>query len=260
MKGEVNDMKRNSQLLITLLIILCVTTVFAGCGGSEDNEGTKTGSNFTIKPVIIEEDEEYLTVDIRMPQLSGFPGADLINEMIFENTEAALAEVKEAAEALAGNDRGIGASLNSDYDYFNNGDIVSLWIYSDNYTGGAHGMYWLDSYTFNTSNGELYSFRDLFIDNSGGAQFVENEILNRIKDPEKGYFDTAAETIASYGGDFKFLINGDRIIVYFPLYDISPYVAGIEDFAFSLEELESFLKPEIAEAMRGQEPVEIMLL
>lgn len=77
------------------------------------------------------------------------------------------------------------ATLNSDYQYSYNNDIASLWIYMDNFTGGAHGMYWLDSYTFNIDNGEIYSFKDLFIENSSGVSLVEGRILKEVENIEK---------------------------------------------------------------------------
>lgn len=63
-----------------------------------------------------------------------------------------------------------------------------------------------------------------------------------------------------YDGNYSFLINGDELIVYFQLYEIAPYVAGMQSFSFSENELESFLKPEIANAMEGQDPVDIQFL
>ncbi len=54
--------------------------------------------------------------------------------------------------------------------------------------------------------------------------------------------------------------NGDELVVYFPLYEIAPYVAGIQSFDFSSENLAGLLKPEIIEAMNGQEEQTILFL
>ncbi|MDD4583391.1 MAG: RsiV family protein, partial [Eubacteriales bacterium] len=88
---------------------------------------------------------------------------------------------------------------------------------------------------------------------------VVNKIIKEIEGNDS-YFETAVETVNSYGGNFNFLINGDQIIVYFPLYEIAPYAAGIQGFTFTLEELAQDLKPEITNAMEGQEPKEILYL
>jgi len=247
---------KNLRLLLIILMIITGVFGISGCGSNDEGKGNPSGNDFTVETVEIQEEEEFLTINVKMPKLGGFPGADILNDEISTKMDAALAEVKDAASMLADDDRDIGAFLNSSYGYFNNGDIVSLWIYSDNYTGGAHGMYWIDSYTFNTSTGEVYSFRDLFIEDSGGVEFVENKILQAIEDPAEGYFEGAGETVKSYAGDFNYIIDGNTIIVYFPLYDISPYVAGIEEFPFDLDSLREYLKPEIINAMEGQEPAD----
>lgn len=225
-----------------------------GCG---DKANSATGG-FGIEPTYIQESAEHLDIQVQLPVLSSFPGAEELNRIIKDKADALTAEVREAGTALEELESAAAAGLHSEYQYFRSGPIVSLWINWDNYTGGAHGLYWVDSYTFNTETGERYSFPGLFAEGKGGVEYVTREILEDIRDD--GYFDTAADTINNYQGDYQFLINGDELIVYFPLYDITAYAAGIQSFDFDLEELSPYLKPEIADAMRGQESAAIPYL
>ncbi len=242
--------------ILPLVVVVLVGTSFWGCGGSQSGSGTGT---FSVESAYIQESGEHLAINAEYPVLKGFPGAESLNSEIAGKAETSAEEVRNAARDLQGR-QGFSASLNSNYQYFHNKDLASIWISWDNYTGGAHGNYWIDSYTLNTDTGKIYTFPELFQEGSGGLEYVTNRIMEDLSDPEKGYFDTAAETVTGYEGKYPFLINGDNVVVYFQLYEIMPYVAGMPSFSFTSDELKTFLKPEIFDAIQGQESVPIRFL
>ncbi len=244
-------MKLHRWLLVLMIILIGVAGLL-GCDGNQS--GSNTGT-FSVESSYIQESGEHLSINAEYPILKGFPGADQLNAEIKEKAETAAAEVRNAALDLEGRE-GFSASLNSSYQYFHNKDIASLWMSWDNYTGGAHGLYWLDSYTFNTNTGQIYTFPELFQEDSDSMEYVNEKILSEIAEGDY-YFESAADTVAGYNGNYDFLINGENLIVYFSLYDIAPYVAGMQSFSFSVDELGSTLKPEIFAAMEGQDPVSI---
>lgn len=237
---------------------MMVVIGIAGFSGCNDGASGSKADTFSVESSYIQESDEHLSINAEYPILKGFPGADQLNAEIKEKAEKAASEVRDAALELE-NREGFSAFLNSNYQYFHNKNIASLWINWDNYTGGAHGLYWMDSYTLNTDAGKLYTFPELFREGSDGLEYVTNKILEEIAEGEY-FFETAANTVIDYDGNYSFLINGDELIVYFQLYEIAPYVAGMQSFSFSENELESFLKPEIANAMEGQDPVDIQFL
>lgn len=244
--------------IVSVLLLLTMGMAFAVFGSGCDKE-SQTG-NFEIKPLSIQEENKYLQIDVRSPEIKGVPGIERLNEEISTKLDASIAEVKDAAEAIEETSEefpGLMAGLHGDFQYFHNGDLASLWTMMDNYTGGAHGLYWIDSYTFHTKTGEVYSFQDLFIEDPAGLNFVTEEILKGKSDVNRGFFDDAEATITSYNNDYHYLINGNELVVYFPLYEIAPYAAGIQTFVIPLDSISSFLKPEIAAAMKDQEPVDI---
>ncbi|HAF59609.1 MAG TPA: hypothetical protein DCK81_00475 [Clostridiales bacterium UBA9856] len=232
--------------------IMMISIVIAGCSSCSGRmPGSKAGA-FSIESSYIQESGEHLSINAEYPVLKGFPGADQLNAEIREKVEAAATEVRNAALELEGRE-GFVASLNSNYQYFHNKNLASLWMNWDNYTGGAHGLYWMDSYTFNTDTDEIYTFPGLFLEGADGAEYVTNKILEEITGGDY-YFETAADKVIGYENDYPFFINGEELIVYFQLYELAPYVAGMQSFSFSVDELESFLKPEIAIAMEGKDP------
>ncbi len=227
--------------------LLCITIAAGLCGACSSKD------KFTVEPIHIQEKTDYVNIKIKLPLIFGFSKADELNQIIAKKTEESIKEIREAGLAMQEQGSEFAAVLHSEYNYFHNDDIVSLWISWDNYTGGAHGLYWVDSYTFNTESGKIYDFPSLFSEESEGVEQVTAEMLDEIKSDV--YFSTAAETIKNYQGQYNFLINGDKLIVYFPLYEIAPYAAGIRSFEFDQKELGDLLKPEISRAMEGQNAV-----
>lgn len=239
------------KVTLCIITVIFLSTSLWGCAG---NGYGPSKNSFSIESAHINEEDEHLEINVEYPVMKGFPSAEGLNSEIKEKIDAAIKEVRDAAKELEGRE-GFSAFLNSHYQYFHNDDIVSLWINFDNYLGGAHGMYWIDSYAFNIKSGEQYRFPDLFI-SQDGVEYVTEKILQKIKNQNSTYFDTAKETVLGYDENFNFIILGDSIEVYFPLYEIAPYVAGIQNFSFSRDELQGLLKPEIYDAMSG-EPMEM---
>lgn len=98
---------------------------------------------------------DFLEIDLSIPVLSGFDSAETINKEIAESIAAARAEVEDAASMMEPFQSQLKAGLHTNCLYSKNGDLVSLWMMFDNYTGGAHGLYWIEPYTFNTATGEI---------------------------------------------------------------------------------------------------------
>ena len=48
----------------------------------------------------------------------------------------------------------------------------------------------------------------------------------------------------------KFYIQDDNIVVYFDLYDIAPYAAGIPEFIINVNKINHILKPEYKEIFK----------
>ncbi|GAB1476486.1 hypothetical protein MASR2M70_13200 [Bacillota bacterium] len=143
------------KLVSVLVIVVIGLFGLWGCGGAGENG---EGGTFYVESAYIKESGDHLSINAEYPVVKGFPGAEQINSEIKGKVDAAAQEVKDAALDLV-NREGFSATLNSGYGYFYNGDIASLWMDFDNYTGGAHGRYWLDSYTLNVRSGGATHFR-----------------------------------------------------------------------------------------------------
>jgi hypothetical protein len=247
-------MRFHARFMVLFLVLLIIFGFNACSGGTF----MQKSNSFKVKPAYIQKSEKHLSIDAQYPILKGFTKAAELNAIIEDRLSAAVSEAESAAEGLEGRE-GFSASLNSNYQFFTNDQIVSLWINYDNFLGGAHGLYWIDSYTFNFDSGQIYNFPDLFLGNEG-IDYATGIILQQIDSEKSNYFDDANETVLGYEGKYNFLINGNELVAYFPLYDIAPYVAGIQYFTFTSDELQGLLKPEIINAMEGQMRQDIMFM
>lgn len=239
----------------TILVFFTAAILLFGITGCAKAD-TNSKESFSVAHETTAESDEYLEINLDLPALSGFETAPEINKMIAKSMDAAKKEVEEAAESMKEAGGGAAkAGLGSSFQYSQSGDIVSLWIMWSNYTGGAHGLYWIEPYTFNISTNEIYQFQSLF-QKGKDLSMITDKILSEITESQDYYFPEAKETVKNYKGGYPFYINGNKITVFFSLYEIAPYAAGIRYFEFDAEELKELLKPEIYNAIKDTEPVE----
>lgn len=251
MKNALQQGVKARSAILSLMLITLVLLPLAGCA----NDRQPVSSSFAIESERTRESINYLEVNLNVPILSGFDSAEALNEEIADSIAAARAEAEDAAVQMEADQSQLKAGLTMDYLYSQNGDIISLWLMFSNYTGGAHGLYWIEPYTFNISTGERYDFSGLFREGNASASLVADKIIEAIRNNPDLYFESAELTVKNYQNGFEFYINGDQLTVFFSLYDITAYAGGIQFFDFDAEELKDLLKPEIYDSIKDATPV-----
>lgn len=101
----------------------------------------------------------------------------------------------------------------------------------------AHGMTFLGSVTANTQTGKLYTLRDLFKPGSDYVTVLSENIKRQIKErdiPTLGNFTTIKP-------DQDFYLADKSIVIYFQLYEITPYYVGFPMFPISIYDLQSII-------------------
>jgi hypothetical protein len=239
-----NFMKGIVCFLVFAVIILLSTGCF--------HQSRPVSSSFAIEGKATQKSGPYLEINLNVPVLSGFDSAQTVNDSIRKSVAAAEKDTEEVAAILAKTPSEMKAGLTSGYLYSKSGNLISLWLMMKNYSGGAHGLYWIDTYTFNTGTNEIYRFPDLFRDGYTSAALVTEKIIKKIGDNPGGYFPSAIEGVKKYDDNLPYYINGNKLVVFFPLYEIAPYAAGINFFDFDAEELKAILKPEIYDNMKAE--------
>ena len=141
---------------------------------------------------------------------------------------------------------------NVDFDIKKNSDdILSIIIKYYKYAGGAHGENENVAYNIDIKNGKFISLKDLFKEEIDYKSIINEEIRSQIEDliksneENKGVYE-----FKSISDNQKFYIQDDNLVIYFDLYEIAPYAAGIPEFMININKIDHILKPEYKEIFK----------
>ena len=214
---------------------------------------------FTVKNSVIKSNEDHLSINIATPYFQGFKSADMVNALIRSlivdsvgdarlnaklNKQEDEEWIKQGQESLIKD-----TTLDIFYDYSMSCNILSVYLHTYYYSGGAHPINWINSITINTLTGEVYSFKDLFKDSASASKLIQDKIIAKIEENPQPFFAEYKETIKDRNGEFNFYFYGNELIVYFGIYDIAPYSSGTSYFVFKANEIKEILKPEIYDSI-----------
>ena len=120
----------------------------------------------------------------------------------------------------------------------NQRNILSLSL--SNYTyhyQAAHGMTYIKSLTFRLEDGKQYTLKDLFKTNSDYINRISSIIQKQINERDIPLLETFTEI----NPDQEYYIADKSLIIYFQLYELTPYVYGFPLFPISVYELEDII-------------------
>ncbi|MBB4824333.1 hypothetical protein HNO89_001555 [Sporosarcina luteola] len=123
----------------------------------------------------------------------------------------------------------------------NEREILSLNLIVYSYTGGAHGLTIVKSLTFSTETGEKYKLKDLFKSGSNYVEVISDIIRQRTDDWDIPLLDPPFKTIRP---DQDYYLADTSIVIYFQLYEISPYAWGFPYFPIPIKDLEKVIAPD----------------
>lgn len=110
----------------------------------------------------------------------------------------------------------------------------SNYAYED---GFAHGLTLMDSLTFDIVTGKRYTLAELF---KPDADYV-NELTKIVNAQVKERNIPTFEDRVTVAKDQPFYIADKSLVLYYPLYAITPYYYGLPKFPISVYELESIV-------------------
>ena len=128
----------------------------------------------------------------------------------------------------------------------NDGKLFSVRRETYENTGGAHPNKAVDAETFRVSDGAKMLFSDLFKIsreevNARLAPFVKQEMDNREKD---GYFyyENAKDEALSLRSEEDFYLTETHLVLFWQVYELAPYAAGLQEFAIPLSDISDILR------------------
>ena len=118
--------------------------------------------------------------------------------------------------------------------------ILSLNLIVYSFTGGAHGMTIIKSLTFDTKTGKQYTLKELFKPEAD----YEKELSSIIN---KKIVDWNIQLLGKFEGirsDQDFYIADTVLVIYFQLYEITPYVWGFPYFPIPILDIADIIQPD----------------
>lgn len=115
--------------------------------------------------------------------------------------------------------------------------VLSLSLNNYAFAGGAHGMTIIKSLTFDVCTGRIYSLADLFKPGSDYQKVLSAIIEKQIKERE-------IPVINEFTGikpDQDYYIADKVLVVYFQLYDLTPYAYGFPEFPITMYQVEDIV-------------------
>lgn len=117
----------------------------------------------------------------------------------------------------------------SEFEYEIVGNILSIKMKYVQFTGGAHPMTHVRGFNFDLKTGNDLKLEEIFND-KGKKEYIDlinKEIMNVINKNPDNYF---VEEFKGIGNNTEYYLTKDGLNVFFQLYEIAPYSAGIPEF------------------------------
>lgn len=172
-------------------------------------------------------------VTMLYPQVAGH---ERVNANVLMNVTIRNA-VMELAKSL--NQPDLKTTIDGSFEIKNNQrGILSILLIGMAEFGGAHPMTMAKSLTMDTTTGENFSLHQLF--NPGYMEIINAEIRRQIKLRDIPILD-------SFNGispDQDYYVSDHTLVIYYQLYELSPYAAGFPYFPIPLYMLNSVIPQE----------------
>ena len=238
--------KISCMLLVISMLVLCFSPIASAMNISVLNSTASSQPVCSVTPIV--KTTPKLEMRVLLPTFYNFNASSKVNEWLYSNTANSIGEINRTALDLAEVSNNLMAGLYTDFNYWYNDNLLSVFTLTYNYSGGAHGMTWYNTLTVDMQTGEVYKLSSLFKEGSDYKKIIIDNILAEIdKDPTL-YFDDAKETVKNTK-DFNFYLDGNNLVIYFTLYELRPYAGGIPVYTFPADKLKSVLKDDVYKAL-----------
>ncbi|MFF2089686.1 DUF3298 and DUF4163 domain-containing protein [Paenibacillus sp. NPDC058174] len=119
----------------------------------------------------------------------------------------------------------------------NEKDILSLSLYNYAYTGGAHGLTLQKPLTFRVSTGHSYKLSELF---KPGSDYI-SRLSELVKAQIAARDISTLEPFKSIRADQDFYVADRALVIFFALYELTPYAYGFPYFPISVFDIQDII-------------------
>ncbi|WP_099467893.1 DUF3298 and DUF4163 domain-containing protein [Konateibacter massiliensis] len=119
---------------------------------------------------------------------------------------------------------------------YNQCNVISLYMDTYTYTGGAHGNTRRNSNTWDLRTGNLMQLGDVYLLTPNSIldlqKCIEKQISERLQENPGIYFDNYRFLLRDYFCADNFYLQPLCGVIYYQHYDIAPYSTGLPEFYF----------------------------
>ncbi|MEF3303465.1 DUF3298 and DUF4163 domain-containing protein [Paenibacillus sp. GYB003] len=177
-------------------------------------------------------------LQIRYPQLTGLPNRKaqmVMNDRILRLVYGLIqgqGYVQDPKIEIAGT-----------YDIKLNGDgLISIVFQNYAYSpGAAHGLTVQKSLTMDLWDGREYRFHDLFRENSGYKEKIDAILRRQIEEHDVPILESTP--FKGVGPNQDYYLTPNELVVYFQLYEYTPYAYGFPTFPIPFSEISDIAAP-----------------
>jgi len=116
--------------------------------------------------------------------------------------------------------------------------VLSLTLTVYSFTGGAHGLTITKSLTFDVKTGKQYELSELFKPDSDYVKILSDIIEKKIVEWDVPLL----EDFTQIRRDQDFYIADHSLVIYFQVYELTPYVYGFPYFPITIKDIESIIR------------------
>ncbi|CCJ33630.1 DUF3298 and DUF4163 domain-containing protein [Caloramator australicus] len=225
---------------IIAIFLIAINVMFFNAANvfAEPNQSKATQEcNVNVRTFHYEKITDLIKSNLDVPNLTGLKNLRIqsrINKMFVKDIFAFSRRIEKLA--MQAKKDGVLRNPYEAYTRFkvayNCNCILSIPVTFYEYTGGAHGNTTLKPYNINLKTGKIIGYKDIFKKGFDYKTIIINEIQRQIKENKNDipYFDDALETVSQFTDKQSFYITKDGIVVIYGLYELAPYVSGIQEF------------------------------
>lgn len=189
---------------------------------------------------------DKIDVNIKMPVISGLSDRGLQIELNHEILSY-LSEMKETMVLEAATFSNTAKKDNIPFRPFQlvstfkvtraDDRILSFYIDTYAFTGGAHGMTYRRPYNISLKDGKMITLKDVFKGTPNYIEKVNARIDEQISKNPDVFFTDEKMRFKTILDDQPFYILPGAIVIYFNLYEIAPYSSGLPEFTIEVPSL-----------------------
>ncbi|RMF78781.1 MAG: DUF3298/DUF4163 domain-containing protein [Chloroflexi bacterium] len=185
--------------------------------------------------------QSALSVNIQYPlSLADYPFADEIISAYIQQEQAQFLEFF-ADSAVSFMIEPLPWELDMTYETYRFSDhIVSLKFEIYQYTGGAHGITYFKTFTFDLTQQRLITLDDIFMPQSNPFAIISPLAQKQVQANlgEYAVEDWIAEGTSGNPANYEnFVLTTEALVFFFPPYQVAPYVAGPQTISIPLWQL-----------------------